>query len=131
MNKMVKSEEEVLKEDLRKSADSFKAQLEVEVNESLVQVEKMLKTTAVIAGGAILGYSVFKLFFKSEESKKKHKNKKSKKPGKSTFFDPMIKAGAEVATTFLLSMARKKLIEYINDLDQTFEPSNEHSARNQ
>jgi hypothetical protein len=129
--KMETSEEDIIKEELKKSADDFKTQLEVEVNESLVQAEKAVKTTAVIAGGALLGYAIYKVFFESEESKKKHKKKKSKKSKGSDFLDPVLKAGAEMATTFLLSMARRKLVEYMSDLDQTFESSNGHSQANQ
>lgn len=128
---METSEEDIIKEELKKSADDFKTQLEVEVNESLVQAEKAVKTTAVIAGGALLGYAIYKVFFESEESKKKHKKKKSKKSKGSDFLDPVLKAGAEMATTFLLSMARRKLVEYMSDLDQTFESSNGHSQANQ
>ena len=128
---MKTSDEDILKEELRESADSFKAQLEVEVNESLVQVEKMVKTSAVIAGGALLGYAIYKVFFQSEESKKKHKKGNTKKSKGSDFLEPILKAGAEMATTFLLSMARRKLVEYISDLDQTFETSNGHSQANQ
>jgi hypothetical protein len=128
---METNEEDILKKDLKKSADSFKAQLEVEVNESIVQLEKMVKTTAVIAGGALLGYAVFKIFFMSEESGKKHKKGKSKKSRGPDFLEPVLKAGAEVATTFLLSMARRKIVEYMNDLDHTFESSNGHPSGNQ
>jgi len=131
MMNMERSEEDILKEELKKSAEDFKAQLEVEVSESLVQAEKMVKTSAVIAGGALLGYAIYKVFFESEESKKKHKKRKSKKSKGSDFLEPVLKAGAEMATTFLLSMARRKLVEYISDLDQTFETSNGHSQANQ
>ena len=127
---METSDENVLKDELQKSADSYKAQLEVEVGESLEQIEKVVKTATMIAGGALIGYTIFKIFFQSEEEEKKPK-KKQKKTRSSYFFDPMLKAGAEIATTFLLSMARRKLIEYINSLDQTVESSNGHSTTDQ
>ena len=128
---METSDENVLKEELQKSADSYKAQLEVEVGESLEQIEKVVKTASIIAGGALLGYTVFKIFFQTEDEETKSKKKKRKRSRSSGLMDPVIKAGAEIATSFLLAMARRKLIEYINSLDQTVETTNGHSTTDQ
>ena len=130
MKKMETSDDKILKENLRKSAESYKAQLAVEVSESMNQLERILKTTAVVAGGALIGYSIFKILFETEDEKKKDKKNRSAKTVKSDFFRPLVKAGAEVVATYVLAIARQKLKEYINNLKETETSSNGHSSGN-
>lgn len=137
MKKMETSDDKVLKDFLRKTADSYKSQLEIEVNESIGQFEKFLKTAAITVGGFLLGYAVYNLLLDTEEAdvekqkkKKKTRVKKSKRR-RNKDYHPIVKAGAEVAATFLLSMARQKLVEYIKDLERTKSESNGYSSGDQ
>ena len=126
-------EEREKKESLRNSADELKAQLETELEQSLEQISKLAKVAAAVAGGVLIGYSVYKVFFESEESKKRKKLKgKSKKSEKgsgagSSFFDPILRAGGELAATYLLAIAKRKLQEYIINFEEGPEQPDEHS----
>jgi hypothetical protein len=112
--------EEQLKENLKKSADSFKEQLEMDVNESLDHIQKIIKIAAMVAGGAFISYSVYNTIFTPKRQKD---DEREKKYGISKIargiFRPILKAGVEVAAAFLLSIAKQKLQEYIRDLEKT------------
>jgi hypothetical protein len=117
-------DEKALKDDLKKSADSYREQLEIEVNESLDQIQRLVKYAAMVAGGAMISYSVYKTFFESKEVEKDESPKKKK----SSFFQPIIKAGVEITAAYLLSIARQKLQEYIKDLEESKTSMNGNTA---
>ena len=129
---METTEEKEKKEILRKSADELKDQLEVELDQSLEQITKLVKVAAAVAGGVLVGYSVYKVFFESEDKKKRKKEKKKMKvyadssDSGSSFFDPILRAGGELVATYLLAIAKRKLQEYISNLEHGHSESNEH-----
>ena len=132
---METKEDKLVKESLRKSADSFKASLEHEIGESMVELEKAAKIAAAVGGGLLLGYSIYKIFFEKEETPKKKKGWKGKKGKKgmyeeslmSSIFRPIVAAGAEVASQYLLAMAKQKLEAYLQELTEGHTISDEHS----
>lgn len=117
----------MVKEQLEASSKKYKQEFEQELEKLVGDVSSLGKDLAYIVGGLALGYQIFNILFKEKE---KHGVKSTKIQNKRTseLKTSIVSAITKNATVFLLSMARKRLVSYLDNLNDNNE-SIQHSGR--
>lgn len=129
-----------VKSRLLKQTSKYREDLEDEAKDISEKTEKMITNALIIGGSLALTYFVYKQFSGSSKSKKKTKIKKVKvvqpdndveeeveeaPSGPSAIVSQIGTALVSQASMFLLSMAKEKLSEYLQNQSQ--KKADEHS----
>lgn len=113
------------KQELKKSADDFKRQLEDDLNHSADEIIRIGKYTLIVGVVSLVGYAVTRYFSSGKKDPKTlHKENESK----SSILDGLVAAGTEVAAVYLLSFAKSKLKDYLKELNKLDKKTNEPSS---
>lgn len=131
------------KKSLLKKSSLYRDQLEGEAKLLSGRAEKILTNALIIGGALALSYIVVSQFSKSSKRKSKVRGKSIKlvsAPAEEEFeHEPVQESGisrmateigtavASQATAFLLSIAKEKLVEFLQSKVEKKSPNNEHS----
>lgn len=119
------SNKDARKQELKKSADEFKRQLEDDLNHSADEIKRIGKFTLIVGAVSLVGYAATRFFSSGKkDSDTLHKENKSK----SSILDGLVSAGTEVAVVYLLSFAKSKLKDYLKELNKLDKKANEPSS---
>jgi len=116
------------KEDLRKSADDYKQRIESDIDQTLSGIKKFINISATIGTGLFIGYAAFRLFLDDKDRKESSEPVEADSVNQG-FLNSVVSAGAEMAGIFLLTIAKKKLKEYLTDLNRIETESDEHPGK--
>ena len=104
------------KEVLHKTSDQYKKAIRSDLD-GLKKNARKWSTNALIIGGTLLAaYSLVKIFFDSGDEEAESPTKGHNLPANTNHESIVVRMIKEQITAFLLNLAKKKLIEFLEDL---------------
>ena len=105
------------KEELQRTNDKFKNELEAQLNRTKHNFDKVGKTALIIGGGLLGVYLLSELLADSPSKDKAKKGVKNKERPINTVEKQLISTLKEQAIVFLLRWASQKLTDFLKDLN--------------
>jgi len=104
------------KEVLHKTSDQYKNAIKSDLDGLKKNAREWGKNALIIGGTLLAVYSLVNIFFDSEDEKVESPAKDHKLPANTNHESIIVRMIKEQLAAFLLNLAKKKLIEFLDDL---------------